>query len=160
MQPWAKFPPTPGDIRYRNMIRVSDDIALDENELHLEFVRASGPGGQNVNKVSSAVQLRFNVSQSACLTPEVKARLLQVAGRKVAADGVVVIQARRFRSQEQNRVDAINRLVALIQKAAVAPKIRRKTKPSTAARERRLKQKHQRSQVKQTRKPVNFSEKQ
>ena len=139
------------------MIQVTDDIALDENELHLEFVRASGPGGQNVNKVSSAVQLRFNVSQSACLPPEVKKRLIQAAGRKVKADGVLVIQARRFRSQEQNRVDAINRLVALIQKATVAPKTRRKTKPSAAARERRLKHKRQRSQVKQTRKPVQFS---
>jgi ribosome-associated protein len=140
------------------MIRVTDDIALDENELHLEFVRASGPGGQNVNKVSSAVQLRFNVSQSACLTPEVKESLIKAAGRKVTADGVLVIQAQRFRSQEQNRADAINRLVTLIQKAAVAPKIRRKTKPSASARKRRLKDKHQRSQIKQSRKPVSFSE--
>ena len=148
----------PGAIRYRNMIRVTDDIALDENELHLEFVRASGPGGQNVNKVSSAVQLRFNVSQSACLTPEVKESLINAAGRKITTDGVLVIQARRFRSQEQNRADAINRLVILIQKAAVAPKIRRKTKPSASARERRLKNKHQRSQIKQSRKPVSYSE--
>ncbi len=156
MQPWVKFPPMPGDIRYHNMIRVTDDIALDENELHLEFVRASGPGGQNVNKVSSAVQLRFNVSQSACLTPEVKERLIKAAGRKVTADGVLVIQAQRFRSQEQNRADAIDRLVALIQKAATVPKIRRKTKPSASARERRLKNKHQRSQIKQSRKSVNM----
>ncbi len=156
MQPWVRFPPTPEVIRCRNMIRVTDNIELDENELHLEFVRASGPGGQNVNKVSSAVQLRFNVSQSACLTPEIKERLIKVAGRKVTADGTLVIQARRFRSQEQNRVDAIERLVALIQKAAVAPKIRRKTKPSASARERRLKTKRQRSQIKQKRKPVNI----
>ena len=158
MPPWAKFPPMPGDIRYRNMIRVTDDIALDENELHLEFVRASKPGGQNVNKVSSAVQLRFNVSQSACLTPEVKESLIKAAGRKVTSDGVLIIQAQRFRSQEQNRADAIDRLVALIQKAAAAPKIRRKTKPSASARERRLKHKHQRSRVKQSRKPVSYTE--
>ncbi len=158
MQPWVKFPPMPGDIRYHNMIRVTDDIALDENELHLEFVRASKPGGQNVNKVSSAVQLRFNVSQSACLTPEVKESLIKAAGRKVTANGVLIIQAQRFRSQEQNRTDAIHRLVALIQKAAAAPKIRRKTKPSASARERRLKHKHQRSQVKQSRKPVSYTE--
>ena len=156
MQPWVRFPPTPEVIRCPNMIRVTDNIELDENELHLEFVRASGPGGQNVNKVSSAVQLRFNVSQSACLTPEIKERLIKVAGRKVTADGTLVIQARRFRSQEQNRVDAIERLVALIQKAAVPPKIRRKTKPSASARERRLKTKRQRSQIKQKRKPVNI----
>ena len=158
MQPWAKFPPTPEAIRCRKMIRITDDIALDENELHLEFVRASGPGGQNVNKVSSAVQLRFNVSQSACLTPEIKVRLIKAAGRKVTADGTLVIQARRFRSQEKNRVDAISRLIALIQKAAVVPSIRRKTKPSASARERRLKNKRQRSQIKQKRKPVNLFE--
>lgn len=148
----------PEDTRCRNMIRVTDDIALDESELHLEFIRASGPGGQNVNKVSSAVQLKFNILQSSCLTPDVQERLIAVAGRKVSADGTLVIQARRFRSQEQNRVDAINRLVALIQKVAVAPKIRRKTKPSVSARERRLKNKRQRSQIKQTRKSVNLSE--
>jgi ribosome-associated protein len=140
------------------MIRVTDDITLDENELRLEFVRASGPGGQNVNKVSSAVQLRFNISQSACLSPEIKDRLIRSAGRKVAADGTLVIQAHRYRSQEQNRVDAINRLVTLIQKAAVAPKSRRKTKPSASVRERRLKNKRQRSQIKQKRRPVNASE--
>ena len=140
------------------MIWITNDIALDENELHLEFVRASGPGGQNVNKVSSAVQLRFNVPQSACLSPEIKERLIKVAGRKISADGTLIIQARRFRSQEQNRVDAIHRLVALIQKAAVVPKIRRKTKPSASSRERRLKNKRQRGQVKQKRKPVNLSD--
>jgi ribosome-associated protein len=102
--------------------------------------------------------LRFNVSQSACLTPEVKESLIKAAGRRATADGVLVIQAKRFRSQEQNRADAINRLVALIQKAAAAPKIRRKTKPSASARERRLKNKHQRSQVKQSRKPVCYSD--
>ena len=158
MRPLAKFRLAPAVIPCLKMIRITEDITLDENEIHLEFIRASGPGGQNVNKVSTAVQLKFNVFQSCCLTPQIRERLIKLAGRKVSADGTLVIQARRFRSQEQNRTEAINRLVSLIQAAAVAPKVRRKTKPSNSARERRLKMKRQRSQIKQKRKTVKFSD--
>lgn len=140
------------------MIQITETIALDEGEFALSFVRASGPGGQNVNKVSSAVQLRFDVAGSARLDEPLRRRLARLAGRRMTRDGVLVIDARRYRSQERNRQDAIDRLVALIRKAAEPPRPRRKTAPSRAARERRLVEKRQRGESKRRRLGVSASE--
>ncbi len=137
------------------MIQVTRGIAIDEKEIQEEFIRASGPGGQNVNKVATAVQLRFDVRHSHSLSAQVRERLIRLAGRRVSAHGVLVIQAQRFRTQEQNREDARQRLVALIRQAAVKPKPRRKTKPSRAAKERRLEGKKRKSQIKSLRRRVH-----
>jgi len=123
------------------MIPVTDHISLDESELRWDFVRSSGPGGQNVNKVATAVQLRFDVRHSPGLSPETKKRLARIAGRKMTSDGVLVITARRFRYHERNRMDALERLVALIRQASIVPKRRVRTAPSKAAREERLREK-------------------
>jgi ribosome-associated protein len=133
------------------MILISDDLTLDEREISETFVRASGPGGQNVNKVASAVQLRFDIKGSPSLPEPVKTRLMRLAGQRVTQDGVIVITAQRFRSQERNREDARDRLVALIRRALEPPKARRKTRPSTAQREERLAAKARRSTVKRRR---------
>lgn len=133
------------------MIEVNDRIALDERELDVSFQRASGPGGQNVNKVESAVTLRFDARRSPSLPNDVAVRLQRLAGQRLTHDGVIVIQAQRFRSQERNRADAIARLVALIRQAAVAPKPRRPTKPPAAVREKRIASKRQRATVKSRR---------
>ena len=133
------------------MIHVTPTIKIDESEIQFYFIRASGPGGQNVNKVASAVQLRFNVLNSPSLQPDVKARLVKLAGSKMTADGILIIQARRYRTQEQNRFDATQRLANLIQKALVKPKIRRLTHPGVTAKAARLGEKKQRGAIKLTR---------
>jgi ribosome-associated protein len=133
------------------MIEVPPNITLDEGELEIAFIRASGPGGQNVNKVSTAVQMRFNARRSPSLPNDVSVRLQRLAGSKLTSDGVIVITANRFRTQEANRRDAIERLVELIAKAAVAPVKRKATKPTKASKERRLESKSRRSDVKSMR---------
>jgi ribosome-associated protein len=124
------------------MIRITPTIALADGELEFEYLHASGPGGQNVNKVATAVQLRFDVRRSASLPEGVRHRLMELAGRRLTQDGVLVLTARRSRTQEQNRADAIARLRELIAHAATVPKRRKATRPTGSSRERRLKKKH------------------
>ena len=137
------------------MIRITDTIAIDEDEIEESFIRASGPGGQNVNKVSTAVRLRFDAAGSSAIPPDVFRRLTDLAGKRMTRDGVLIIHARRFRTQEQNRQDAMDRLIGLIRRAAVEPKPRRRTRPTRAARQRRLDEKRRRGQAKQMRRPVS-----
>jgi ribosome-associated protein len=133
------------------MLQVTPTIALEESELDEQFVRASGPGGQNVNKVATAVQLRFDVDRSPSLSDELKQRLRTIAGRRMTTDGVLVIDARRYRTQADNRQDARERLTDLIRQAAVRPKRRRKTRPTVASKERRLTSKRRRGDTKRGR---------
>ena len=140
------------------MIEVTEGISLDENELEFSFIRASGPGGQNVNKVSSAVQMRFDARRSPSLGNDVSVRLQKLAGSRLTLDGVIVITAARHRTQERNRADAIERLVELIQKAAVEPVRRRPTRPTKASKQRRLEAKTQRGGVKALRGKPNLGD--
>jgi ribosome-associated protein len=133
------------------MLIVNPAISIPEEELEFSYVRAAGPGGQNVNKVSTAVELRFDAGRSSSLTEAVRRRLKKMAGRRMTADGVLILLARRFRTQEQNRAEARERLRAMVEKVAQPPKRRRKTKPTVASRERRLQTKKQQSNKKQKR---------
>ncbi|HWP46533.1 MAG TPA: alternative ribosome rescue aminoacyl-tRNA hydrolase ArfB [Candidatus Limnocylindrales bacterium] len=140
------------------MIQITPSLAIDESEIQEDFIRTSGPGGQNVNKVATGVQLRFDVVNSPSLPEDVRKRLIHLAGRRITKEGILRIDARRFRTQEQNRRDALDRLIELIRKASEEPKPRRKTKPSPASKEHRLKTKRHRSETKRRRRSVSPSE--
>ena len=130
------------------MIRITDQISIDESEIEESFVRSSGPGGQNVNKLSTAVQLRFDVRHSPSLPNDVALRLIRLGGRRITKDGVLVLIAQSHRTQERNRADALERLIDLIQQAAVRPVARRATKPTKASKQKRLEGKKRRSVIK------------
>lgn len=140
------------------MISITHDIVIHEKELTFDFVRSSGPGGQNVNKVATTVQLRFDVGASVGIPVAVKNRLRSLVGRRMTEDGVLIIKAGRFRKQEQNRQDAIERLVRLVRAAAVKPKKRIKTRPAKAAKERKLAAKKHRGNLKRLRRKVTNSQ--
>jgi ribosome-associated protein len=133
------------------MIEVTPNIKIDESELQFEFVRASGPGGQNINKVASAVQLRFDVAHSPALPEDVRSRLAYLAGRRLTDEGILIIEAKRFRTQEQNRQDALDRFLTLIRRASQKPKLRKPTRPTAQSRQRRLEAKKRRGEVKRMR---------
>jgi len=139
------------------MLRISRDLSIDENEIDVSFVRASGPGGQNVNKLSTAAQLRFDTSRIA-LARDVAARLGRLAGQRMTKDGVIVIHAQRFRTQERNRADAIERLVELLREAAIRPTPRRPTRPTLGSKQRRLEGKKRRSDVKAKRGTARYDD--
>jgi ribosome-associated protein len=140
------------------MIRLNRGIVIDERELEFDFIRSSGPGGQNVNKVSTAVRLRFDARGSSSLPEDVRARLIRLAGRRFGDDGFLTIHARTGRTQESNRRDAMERFVELLERAAVRPTPRRATKPTAGSRERRLESKRRRGDTKQARRPRDSGE--
>lgn len=132
------------------MIEITPTFSVDENELQFAFVRASGPGGQNVNKVATAVQLRFDAERSS-LPDEVKGRLRKIAGNRITSEGELLIEAKKYRTQEQNREDAVRRFTEILQRAFEKPKVRTKTKPTAASKEKRIQAKKQRGEVKKLR---------
>lgn len=140
------------------MLQINETVAISDSELSFSFVRASGPGGQNVNKVATAVQLRFDLGNCSTLSEEVKVRLRRLAGKRLTADGVLIITARRYRTQERNRQDALQRLEELIRRALIAPKPRLKKRPSKTAQQRRLQEKKHLSLKKQQRRSVSDPE--
>lgn len=137
------------------MIYITRNIRIDEGEVKLEFMRSSGPGGQNVNKVATAVKLRFDAVNSPSLPDDVRSRLIRLSGRRINEDGLLIIDARRFRTQERNRKDAIVRLVELIRKAAEKPKTRIKTSPTLASKRRRMQAKRRHSDIKRMRRAIS-----
>jgi len=141
---------------YFLFMEINSSLQIDERELTFDYIRAAGPGGQNVNKVATAVQLRFDIWGNNSLPIDAKSRLIKLAGKRVTNEGVLIIEARRFRMQEQNRVDAIERFIALVRKSLETPKHRQKTKPTAASREKRLQSKKKRSEVKRTRSAKSF----
>lgn len=139
-------------------MQITPTIAIDESEIELEFMRASKPGGQKVNKVATAVQLYFDVAHSPSLPDDVRGRLIDLAGQRITQEGVLIIKAHRFRTQDRNREDAIERLMELIRKAAEKPKPRRRTRPTLASKRHRLESKRRRGETKRRRRPVPPSE--
>jgi ribosome-associated protein len=139
------------------MLRIARDLSIDENDLDISFVRASGPGGQNVNKLSTAAQLRFDTRRIS-LPPDALTRLIGLAGHRMTKDGVIVIHAQRFRTQERNRMDAIERLVGLLREAMTRPVPRRPTRPTLASKNRRLEGKKRRGDIKATRRSGGFDD--
>ena len=137
------------------MIVVTDSLSLADDEIKLEFVQSSGPGGQNVNKLATAVQLRFDVRHSPSLPEDVRLRLERLAGKRLNEDGVLIIEAHRYRTQEHNRQDAIDRLVAMVRRATEKPKPRKKTRPTAESRQKRLDEKRRRGEIKSLRRKVD-----
>lgn len=137
------------------MLEITPTIKINESELHFDYIRASGPGGQNVNKVATAVQLRFDVRTSS-LPEEVKTRLIRLAGRRATSEGLILIEAKQFRTQEQNREDALHRFVELVRRAAIRPRVRRKTKPTKASKEKRIQGKKKRGEIKRGRQRTGY----
>jgi ribosome-associated protein len=141
------------------MIEITPTVSINENELDFTFIRAEGPGGQNINKVSTAVQLRFDIADSPSIPDDVKARLIKIAGRRITKNGILIIEARRYRTQEGNREDAIHRFIELIRRALIKPKRRKKTRPSQASQEKRLREKKHRGEIKRKRGRQSFEDK-
>jgi len=140
------------------MLRITDTISISDRDIQIDYIRACGPGGQNVNKLATAAQLRFDVANCPSLTDQVRTRLSKLAGRRLTDAGVLIITARRYRTQRRNRQDAIERLTRLIRQAACPPTPRKKTKPTTAAKHRRLEAKQHRSKTKHARRHVQASD--